>query len=135
MIAALRQALYKQSNVVLCVLFFPKSCQIYTIFLFVSFEKEKSLKPARGFRTQDPPCENGHIFSAECTGLFLNYLTRLIAALRQARYTDVVLCVILFYLQPYQNVTGFTRFLCHPIRLRGGSGPPRCKWTTFFVLI
>ena len=55
--------------------FFQKSYRIYTIFLFVSFEKEKSLKPALGVRTQDPPCENGHIFSAECTGLFLNFLS------------------------------------------------------------
>jgi hypothetical protein len=59
------------------------------------------------------------------TGLFLNYFTGSIAALRQAR--DVVLCVtrLFFIPNPIKKVTGFTRFLRHLIRLRGGGSAPR----------
>ena len=135
MIAALRQALYTQTS--FCALFFKKVNGFTRFFWFFWFEKEKSLKPPQGVRTQDPPCENGHIFSAECTGLFLNYWTRLIAALHAAgtvhrrRFVrHSLLSPILSKMSPdlhdfYVTLSGSG----------GGSGPPLCKWTIFFGLI
>ena len=116
-------------NVVLCIIYlYPqKSDRIYTSWKF----ENVTLTGSEG---QDPPCENGQIFSAESTGLFINYLTWSIAALKQTRH--VVLCVFIFYPQSYSKSHRIYTIFTSSYQAQGGGSdshgrgadPPPWAW-------